>query len=77
MSTISVYEILKQVPRTAEAEARTIATSLAHVDEVATKTDIKGVAAKGDIKNLGIKLEIKLKDLGIKIKKSGNCIINS
>ena len=40
MNSIAIYKILKRVPDTSESEARAAANSIAHVNDVATKSDI-------------------------------------
>ena len=40
MNSIAIYKILKRVPDTSESEARAAANSIAHINDVATKTDI-------------------------------------
>ena len=40
MNSIAIYKILKRVPDTSESEARAVANSIAHINDVATKTDI-------------------------------------
>ena len=40
MNSIAIYKILNRIPDTSEAEARDAANSIAHVNDVATKTDI-------------------------------------
>ena len=46
MSAIDLYEILKRVPNTEAAEARSAADSVATAGNVATKTDLKAALAK-------------------------------
>ena len=50
MNSIAIYKILKRVPDTSESEARAAANSIAHVNDVATKTDV--VELKSDIVEL-------------------------
>ena len=49
MNSIAIYKILKRVPDTSESEARAAANSIAHVNDVATKTDV--VELKTELKS--------------------------
>ncbi len=40
MSTIDLYEVLKRIPNVSSDEAKSVADTLAHTDDVATKTDL-------------------------------------
>ena len=54
MNSIAIYKILKRVPDTSESEARAVANSIAHVNDVATKTDVAELKTelKSDIAEL-------------------------
>lgn len=58
MNTIAFYEILTRVPGTSKTEARKVADSIAHTDDVATKADIKDMATKFDIKDMATKADL-------------------
>ena len=46
MSTIELYEVLKKIPRVSEEQAKSVADTLAHTDDVVTKADLKIGLAK-------------------------------
>ena len=58
MSTIALYQLLRRIPDVTEDEAQAAADSIAHVDEVATKTDL--LKLKTELKDEMHILETKL-----------------
>ena len=60
MNSIAIYKILNRIPDTSEAEARDVANSIAHVDDVATKADLTEIKTelKSDIAELRTEIAI-------------------
>ncbi len=46
MSTIDLYEVLKRIPSVSSDEAKSVADTLVHTDDVATKAGLTKIESK-------------------------------
>ena len=58
MNSIAIYKILNRIPDTSETEARDAANSIAHVNDVATKADLRN-KNRAEIRHRRVKTELK------------------
>ena len=70
MNSIAIYKILNRIPDTSEAEARDVANSIAHVNDVATKADLAEIKTelKSDIVELRTELKSDIAELRTELK---------
>ena len=70
MNSIAIYKILNRIPDTSETEARDVANSIAHVNDVATKTDLAETKTelKSDIAELRTELKSDNTELRAELK---------
>ena len=46
MKSINTFQVLKRIPNVSDDEAKTVASSIAHIGDVATKNDINTLRAE-------------------------------
>ena len=70
MNSIAIYKILNRIPDTSETEARDVANSIAHVNDVATKADLAELKTvlKSDITELRTELKSDIAELRTELK---------
>ena len=59
MNSIAIYKILNRIPDTSETEARDVANSIAHVNDVATKADLAEIKTELKSNNTELRTELK------------------